>query len=118
MLDVVDAEGRPQQLVRCGVCELVQVDQAPDPKELLRFYSKYCYDSEESWAFSPATQASIGRVAERMEPYRSSGRVLDVGSGAGAFLAGFVARGWNVEGTELSDVAAPRVGRHSMPALG
>ena len=109
VLDIVDREGRPLQLVRCRSCALVQVDRAPAAEELLRYYSKYCYDSEESWAISPATQASIGRVADRMEPYRSSGRVLDVGSGAGAFLAGFAARGWRVEGTELSDVAASRL---------
>jgi 2-polyprenyl-3-methyl-5-hydroxy-6-metoxy-1,4-benzoquinol methylase len=109
VLDTVDGGGQAQRLVRCAVCALVQVEHPPGRQELLRYYAKYCYESEDSWVLSAATQASIARVADRLEPYRSSDRVLDVGSGAGAFLSVFAARGWSVEGTELSDAAAVRL---------
>lgn len=109
VLDLRDADGNPARLVRCQVCDLVQMERPPRAEELRGYYARYCYESEESWQSSAATDASIASVADRLGPYRRHGRLLDVGSGAGAYLKIMAARGWDVHGTELSDVAAARL---------
>lgn len=109
VLKLADPEGNPGRLVKCEVCALVQIERPPAREELHRYYARYCYESEENWESSPATEASITGVAGRLARYRENGRLLDVGSGAGFFLSGMAARGWSVEGTELSDVAAARL---------
>jgi 2-polyprenyl-3-methyl-5-hydroxy-6-metoxy-1,4-benzoquinol methylase len=109
VLDLRDADGNPARLVRCGACALVQMERPPSAEELRRYYARYCYESEESWQSSAATDAAIARVAERLAGYRSHGRLLDVGSGAGAYMRVMAARGWDVHSTELSDVAASRL---------
>lgn len=45
-------------------------------------------------------------------PYRGQGRLLDFGCGAGAFLERMRGLGWQVEGLDMSPVAAQAVMRH------
>lgn len=45
-------------------------------------------------------------------PYRGQGRLLDFGCGAGAFLERMRCLGWQVEGIDMSTVAAHTVMRH------
>lgn len=49
---------------------------------------------------SPVTRKRFSELLDRMEPYRQTGNLLDVGSGSGFFLDAARERGWNPFGTE------------------
>ena len=109
MLELSDYYGHPAWLGRCPDCGLVQAAERPTNQELERYYSQYCYARDASWEIPEATVAAVQRVVVMLEPYRQTGRSLDVGCGAGAFLTALARAGWTSEGTELSDVAVDRL---------
>lgn len=90
-------------LVRCKRCSMVFIATIPSEEELASFYSTYAY-SEDKW-ISPITIKRYHELLDSMEAYRDSGNILDVGCGAGYFLAVAKERGWNVYGTEYSPAA-------------
>jgi 2-polyprenyl-3-methyl-5-hydroxy-6-metoxy-1,4-benzoquinol methylase len=108
-MDLTDAAGHPASLLRCRSCRLVQVASLPTEAELGAHYSRYSYDSPAAWEVSPATTVSLNQLARRLAPYRRSGRLLDVGCGAGAVMRALRGQGWQCEGTDLSDLAARRL---------
>jgi 2-polyprenyl-3-methyl-5-hydroxy-6-metoxy-1,4-benzoquinol methylase len=95
--------------VRCRGCGLVVAAREPTRQQLEQYYSEYSYGNEDAWKLPPATEASLARLAQKLEPYRAGGRLLDVGCGAGAILGVMARHGWITEGTELSHVAAERL---------
>lgn len=77
-------------------------DTVPTADELREHYSQYDRDA----AVSDITFGRYRELLASLERYRKSGRILDFGSGSGAFLE--VARdlGWHAHGVEFGEAAA------------
>jgi 2-polyprenyl-3-methyl-5-hydroxy-6-metoxy-1,4-benzoquinol methylase len=86
-------------LVRCGSCDLVYVRQLPSPAELSEYYAAYPAMGD----VPDLTLRRFGELLDRLEPYRQTGRLLDVGCGDGHFLAAARDRGWTTYGSEYGD---------------
>ena len=89
-------------LVRCRRCELVYTARLPSSDELSEWYAVY----PETTSVSELTTRRFHELLDRFEPFRQTGRLLDVGCGDGHFLAAARQRGWTVYGSEYGD--APR----------
>ncbi|MCB0790162.1 MAG: class I SAM-dependent methyltransferase [Flavobacteriales bacterium] len=97
-------------LVRCRACGFVFMERIPTEQELNAYYSSYSYTTE--GYLSPITVKRYQELLDEFEPYRKSGRLLDVGCGRGYFLIEARKRGWEVHGTEYSE-AAIRLGERN-----
>lgn len=87
------------QLVRCRRCGLEYVSPRPRAADIVEAYSQGddpTYVSQVE-ARERTFSAALARI-ERLHPGR--GRLLDIGTAAGAFLGAAKARGWEVEGCE------------------
>ena len=92
---------RRAHLARCRECGLVFADRRPSDAELADHYGEYSradYDS-------PITRQRYRELLAGFEPYRQTGRVLDVGCGIGFFLEEARDRGWEAHGTEFEQRA-------------
>jgi 2-polyprenyl-3-methyl-5-hydroxy-6-metoxy-1,4-benzoquinol methylase len=78
---------------------MVYTSIEPTPGELSEYYSSY----PASGHLSPITAKRYHELLDRFEPYRRSGRIIDVGCGAGLFLEVAASRGWEVHGTEFGE---------------
>jgi SAM-dependent methyltransferase len=107
-LSMVQRTAIPWRLVRCRGCEVVYVDGRLDHAPLRDVYE------DESYGFvrSAHTDAYVDgrphavRVLETLERLVPVGRVLDVGCGAGDFLAAAQQRHWEARGVEMSPHSA------------
>jgi 2-polyprenyl-3-methyl-5-hydroxy-6-metoxy-1,4-benzoquinol methylase len=90
-------------LVKCADCSFVFMERIPSIAELSDHYSAYAYEAE--GYLSPITIKSYNLLLDEFEPYRKTGKLLDVGCGRGWFLNEAKKRGWEVYGTEYSDKA-------------
>ncbi|MBP6392666.1 MAG: methyltransferase domain-containing protein [Flavobacteriales bacterium] len=88
-------------LVKCRACGFVYCLQDPSVEELRAFYRGYPVRD----VLSPVTALRFDELLDRFEPYRKTGRLIDVGCGAGLFLERAALRGWEVFGTEYGDRA-------------
>jgi len=93
-------------LVKCQNCGLVFMEKIPTPEELNNYYSRYSYEREV--AIPPLTIKRYHELLDEFEGYRKTGRLLDVGCGRGWFLKEAKKRGWEVYGTEYSEIAIER----------
>ena len=91
-----------QLLVRCDRCALVYARRLPSSTELREYYASYPANSE----LSELTVRRFGELLDRLEPFRQTGRLLDVGCGDGHFLIAARERGWTTYGSEYGE--APR----------
>jgi SAM-dependent methyltransferase len=94
------------QMVRCPLCQFIFLNPRPTHDSLFHFYQKYLPDEEssiESW--ERMMKSVFYRAADLLEPYRRDGRLLDVGTGFGFFLAEMKKRGWDITGVEISKKA-------------
>jgi SAM-dependent methyltransferase len=94
------------QMVRCSSCQLIYLNPRPTIDSLFRFYQKYLPEEEssvESW--KKMMKTVFRRAANLLQQYRKDGRLLDVGTGFGFFLAEMKRRGWDVTGVEISQKA-------------
>jgi SAM-dependent methyltransferase len=94
-------------MVRCLRCGFVYQNPRPSQRELLKAYQTYLPEGEEeieAWGtmVEPVFRAGAGLI-ERSMP---RGRLLDVGTGYGFFLALMQSRGWEVMGLEVSPTGA------------
>lgn len=92
------------QVVRCDQCGLLRTDPRPTLQAIGRYYPD---------SYSPYTsQALGGRIGHRWtrwyplgdkrQPVRPPGRLLEWGTGHGAFLARMQEDGWDVAGIEIN----------------
>lgn len=83
-------------LVSCKKCGMVFTGVEPTSEELQTYYSSYPVHDH----ITPVTVKRYNELLDAFEPYRKTGRIIDVGCGAGHFLECAAARGWSVHGTE------------------
>lgn len=91
--------------VRCDRCGAVYLARLTDRA---RAVARATYETiyARPAVLGDLTRRSYETVLDRFEPLRRTGRIVDVGCGAGGFLAIAARRGWEAIGTE----AAPRAG--------
>lgn len=94
-------------LVKCKNCDFVFMNRIPSEEELHDHYNTYAYASE--GYLSPLTEASYENLLDEFEKYRTTNRILDIGTGRGWFLDCAKKRGWQVFGTEFSPTAVEQI---------
>ena len=91
-------------IFRCLDCGIVflgnQLDEAAI-KGLYKYYSSTGFSNY----LSPVTRLRYEKLLDGFEKYRKNNRLMDVGCGAGYFMLSASKRGWQAEGTEISDEA-------------
>ncbi len=96
----------PFQMVRCSCCRFVFLNPRPTGDSLFRFYQQYLPEEEssiESW--EKMMRPVFYRAANLLGRYKRDGRLLDVGTGFGFFLAEVKKKGWETVGVEISQKA-------------
>ena len=88
-------------LCRCENCGFVFAQRIPTEQELIEYYDGYGRNDY----LSPVTIKRYHELLDKMEPYRKTNKLLDVGCGIGYFLEVAKERGWEVYGTEYTDRA-------------
>jgi SAM-dependent methyltransferase len=94
------------QMVRCPSCQFIFLNPRPTVDSLFRFYQEYLPEegsSIESW--ERMMKPVFYRAANLLKHYEGNGRLLDVGTGFGFFLAEMKKREWEVVGIEISQKA-------------
>lgn len=102
---------------RCRGCTLEFQSPLPAPTELSRYYDE-SYTSGLYKAFSAARLMKQLTAAERLREIRRfnpRGRLLDVGSGPGVFVAEAQRAGFDARGIELSQVAVNEARLNGLP---
>lgn len=94
------------QMVRCPACGFIFLNPRPTAESLLHFYQMYLPEEERSiGSWERMMKPVFCHAANLLERYRESGRLLDVGSGFGFFVAEMKQRGWEAAGVEISQKA-------------
>lgn len=91
--------------VRCAACAHVYLSPRPSPEALRAAYRTYLPRDEEGWR---ARYAEV--VDDALDGLGPPGRLLEVGSGFGHFLAAARARGWRAEGLDVAASGDARQG--------
>jgi len=89
-------------LCKCQSCGLVFSKKIPTADELETYYRHYGINNY----LSPITIKRYNQILDKLEVYRKTNKLLDVGCGIGFFLVEAKKRGWEVYGTELSEASA------------
>lgn len=94
-------------MVRCLQCGFIYQNPRPSQQELLQAYQTYLPEGKaeiEAWGkmMGPVFQKGANLIERSLPP----GKLLDVGSGYGFFLALMQSRGWEVMGLEVSSTGA------------
>ncbi|MBN1287552.1 MAG: class I SAM-dependent methyltransferase [Anaerolineae bacterium] len=103
-------------LVQCRGCGLVYLSPRPPDAELYALYGETYFKSGDSRTVGYTDYArdepNIRKTAQRrlkhLERYVKPGRMLDVGCSMGFFMAEAAARGWQVQGLDVSAFAVER----------
>jgi 2-polyprenyl-3-methyl-5-hydroxy-6-metoxy-1,4-benzoquinol methylase len=99
-IDTVNEEA----LLKCNSCSFVFFKRIPTEQELTEHYAGY----GTGFLCSDITVKRYNELLDKMEPFRKTNRLLDVGCGAGFFLEQARKRGWEVFGVEFSDLSVSR----------
>ncbi|MBC8162233.1 MAG: methyltransferase domain-containing protein [Roseiflexaceae bacterium] len=107
-------------MLRCRACGLVFTAPQPPPAQVISRYAEQWFEREylPSYGIDPQ-QPALEHLAPRfaldlalIKRFRSSGRVLDVGAGAGLFLFHARRHGWHAHGVEISEYGPAYAKRH------
>jgi cyclopropane fatty-acyl-phospholipid synthase-like methyltransferase len=102
-------------VVECSNCGLGFVNPRPSFGEMAKYYPRDYYQLPQ-FAKMPAYLekrfAAMARYLKSIENRVGPKKLLDVGSGNGHFLLMMKARGWQVEGVEISQDATPSAELH------
>lgn len=96
------------KLMECQGCGSVSASLRHDQSTQSEIYEHY-YEGR-SFETPLVTAASLDRLIASFEPFRSTGRLIDVGYGEGGLLSAAQRRGWTCYGTEI-DLRALEYGR-------
>ena len=103
---------RAFQIAHCAACGFEITSPQPAIEEIGAYYPAGYYGNPDDRRFPPLVETlQRALYAQRVRMVESvagttRGRVLDVGCGRGLLLDAFRRRGWQPQGTELSDQAA------------
>lgn len=90
---------KKDSLVKCKNCGFIFCHLIPTPSELIDYYSthygEHTYDSS-------ITRLRYNEILDKVEKYRKTNNLLDIGCGNGYFLEEAKKRGWCVYGTEYT----------------
>ncbi len=89
-------------LVKCKSCNFLFSERIPTLGDLIDYYSN---NYQRTSYLSPITVKRYNELLDGFEPFRKTGKLLDVGAGYGFFLEIARERGWEVHGTELTEEA-------------
>lgn len=94
-------------MVRCLRCSFVYQNPRPPQQELSKAYQTYLPEGEEEIeAWGRMVEPVFKTGADLIERHIPRGRLLDVGTGYGFFLALMQSRGWETMGLEISPTGA------------
>ena len=100
------------QFVRCGECALVFLNPMYSDEELKALYPEdyYAYQEEvQAGRWKTRAKRLLGYWQGTKDPgFEIPGEMLDIGCGAGSFLAAMRDRGWSVRGVEINESAAQK----------
>lgn len=91
-------------IFRCLDCGIVFLGNELDEESIKGLY-KYYSSTGFSNHLSPITKVRYEKLLDSFEKYRKNNALIDVGCGAGYFMLSAANRGWQVDGTEISDEA-------------
>jgi len=86
-------------ILRCKNCGLVYTNPRLDPEEFVKFYSPAYYGSNKDSKTREKYQLDKIKKVER---FKKSGKILDIGCGSGDFLLLAIEKGWEAYGIEIS----------------
>lgn len=102
---------------RCAACDHIVVHPFPSAEALARLYSfEGGYQTHAALDGVPA-RAAHPKFEERIARQRARGRLLDVGCSYGDFLGVARARGFDVQGVEMSSDTAALVAAKEIPVF-
>ncbi len=93
------------KLMSCNTCSFVFCSQIPSKEELIHYYGNQYNRTN---YLSPITVERYNELLDRFEPYRKTGKLLEIGAGYGFFAQIAQQRGWEVFGTELTQEAVAK----------
>ena len=101
--------GRKQlyQMVRCGSCSVVWLDDPPPPDQMADHYGAD-YDRMIAAIGDSAIEERWRDPRKLLLQYKSGGALLDLGCSSGGFLAAVKSPGWELYGIEISESVASK----------
>jgi len=113
--DLGIANGYPFAL--CASCGHSFTARVPTEDELRAIYDEYSYRPETLETMPPVIVRRNQEIVATFAPWRRSGRLLDVGFGAGIVLKVAADLGWQTFGIEVSRAAVELARKHALGAV-
>ena len=100
----------------CKMCNVGVTIPIPSPSELSSLYSSGTYRSASGKRFVGLVETWVYFARQlrrkRIEKYKRTGRILDIGCGRGVFLDVMRKHGWKVAGTEYNKETAESINKN------
>lgn len=92
-------------LVQCAYCGLIYLNPRPTPQEIAQYYPDHYYGASSSFWENLFTRCSLYFFHRQIKRFKKNGKILDVGCGAGKFLAIMQKKGYKAYGLDISATA-------------